>query len=327
MKKKIAVIATGGTIAGVGKVGDAAEYRAGEVPVAEIVNSIPQIKDIADIEMYQLSQIDSNDITFRHYQQIKELCEKLEKDDSIDGIVITHGTDTLEETSFLLNLSLNVTKPVIITGAMRPATATSADGPLNLYQAVALAACQEAENMGVLAVFSNTIYSGRDITKENALKTDAFESNDFGMLGFMRDEKVYLMHMPYRAHTAYSELNKVTLNKMPSVEIFYVHQQADPKLLKYMLSHYSGVILAGTGAGNYPKEIKQVIEEHENGAVIVRSSRLPQGMVYPSLEFDPHNKTIPAYRLSPHKARLLLMLALKKYGNNPSKIIECFEKY
>lgn len=325
-RKKIAVIATGGTIAGKGDPGDAAEYQAGQLPVESILETVPQLSDLADLEVVSVSQIDSNDITFDHYRKIKELCEAYDRDEETDGIVITHGTDTLEETSFLLNIILNVRKPVVITGAMRPATAASADGPMNLYQAVALAAAPNAEDLGVLAVFSNTIYSGRDIAKQNGAKVDAFRTSDFGILGYMRDEDVYLMQSPYRTHTWQSELNDIELNDMPKTEIFFAHQEADPALLSWMLDHYDGVVIAGTGTGNYSKEIQEVIAKNPD-KIIVRSSRLPEGLVYPSEVFDPENLTIPSYRLSPQKSRMLLMCALKKYGRDKGKIRECFERY
>ncbi|WP_300940893.1 asparaginase, partial [Faecalibaculum rodentium] len=184
-KKKIAVIATGGTIAGTGPAGDAAGYRAGELPVEEVVSSVPGLGEIADLEMHTVCQVDSNDITFGAYREVKNLVEQLEADPSVDGVVITHGTDTLEETAFLLNLVLDVTKPVVITGAMRPATATSADGPANLMQAVRLAADDSARGMGVLAVFSNMVFAGRDVKKTDSMSTDAFRQNEFGLLGYV----------------------------------------------------------------------------------------------------------------------------------------------
>lgn len=325
-KKKIAVIATGGTIAGVGPEGNTAHYRAGELPVEQIIASIPGIQDIADLEMHTVSKVDSNDITFSIYRDVKNLVEQLEKDPTVDGIVITHGTDTLEETAFVLNLVLDVTKPVVITGAMRPATATSADGPANLLQAVTLAADPRAAGRGVLVVLSNMIYAGRDVKKTNSLNTDAFRENEFGLLGFIRDQDVYLIHSPSRFHTHQSRFTKTELYNMPEVEIFYVHEEADPWLLQYMLERYNGVVLAGTGAGNYPAAIQKVIEDYEGDTLIVRSSRLPEGMVFPDPVFDPGEKTIAAYDLSPHKAHLLLMLGIKS-AEDRAQIQEDFRAY
>ncbi len=253
-----------------------------------------------------MCQVDSNDITFGAYREVKNLVEQLETDPSVDGVVITHGTDTLEETAFLLNLVLDVTKPVVITGAMRPATATSADGPANLMQAVRLAADDSARGMGVLAVFSNMVFAGRDVKKTDSMSTDAFRQNEFGLLGYVRDRTVSLIHRPYRFHTSKSRFNDVDLRDMPRVEIFYVHEESDPGLLRYMLESYDGVVIAGTGAGNYPKAVQDVIEGWNGDCMIVRSSRLPEGEAVPDGVFDPRGKTIAAYDLMPHKARLLI---------------------
>ena len=321
--KTIAIVATGGTIAGKGK---SSSYSAGAFPVEEIVDSIPQIENLAHLVMIPAFQVDSNDIGIQQWIEIRNTCHALEKDNRIDGIVITHGTDTLEETAFFLNLTLHVHKPVVLTGAMRPATATSADGPMNLYEAVALASNPCSYDMGVLAVFSDTIYSGRDLVKTNSIKTDAFKMGEFGTLGYMRDDRVYLLNRPYRTHTFESEFSMLDINDLPSVGILYVHSDVDAKLLQYMLDLYDGVVIAGTGSGNYPKEIESVISSYEGDCVIVRSSRLLEGAVFASDYFDPKKKTIPSYKLSPHKARILLMLSLLK-TKKLEKIETYFEQY
>ena len=200
-KKNITIIATGGTIAGRGSVGKSANYQAGTFDVEEIVQSIPQIRDLANLNTIQLCNVDSNDMGLDKWVELRNICHELEKNRYVDGIVITHGTDTLEETAFFLNLTLACHKPVVLTGSMRPATATSADGPMNLYQAVALACHMEAWQAGVLAVISDTIYSGRDLQKTNSYKTDAFKMGEFGSLGYMRDDHVYLLNSPFKKHT------------------------------------------------------------------------------------------------------------------------------
>ncbi|MGN1391627.1 MAG: asparaginase domain-containing protein, partial [Sharpea porci] len=159
--KKIVVIATGGTIAGSGEAGKTADYRAGTIKVEEVLASIPQVKDIANIEMIQLLSVDSNEMNEQHWLALLDMINKQASRDDVDGIVVTHGTDTLEETAYFLNLTVHTVKPVVLTGAMRPATATSADGPFNLYQAIALAANDKAIGCGIMALFSSTIYSAR----------------------------------------------------------------------------------------------------------------------------------------------------------------------
>lgn len=309
-RKTIAILSTGGTIAGCGAPGKSGSYKAGELPVSAILETIPELSRIADLKVQEICRLDSNDITFEHYAAIKEAAEQLDKDPKIDGIVITHGTDTLEESAFLLNLVLDVHKPVVMTGAMRPATSVSADGPMNLAQAIHLASRPKARHHGVLVVLSNSIYAARDLEKINSMKTDAFKSSQLGLLGYMQDQHVHLLHTPYGLHTSASPFLRADLHNLPQVEIFYVHQQADPRLLQYMLEHYDGVVLAGTGSGNYPKAILQVIENWKGDTLIVRASRLSEGIVYDSDEFDPKRICISARQLSAHKARLLAMLAL-----------------
>lgn len=325
-KKQIAIVATGGTIAGTGRPGETAEYTAGTLPVDSIIESIPSIRDLADLRMETLCSKDSNDITISDIFALKKMVEELDADEAVDGIVITHGTDTLEETAFMLNLILNVQKPVVMTGAMRPATGTSADGPMNLYQAVALARDPRARGMGVLAVICDTIYSGRDLTKINSIKTDAFEVADPGPVGYMQDDQAYLIHTPYRRHTCYSRFCKEMGPLDKKVEIFYVHADSDPALLSWMLEHYDGVVIAGTGAGNYPASIERVIENWSGDCVIVRASRLIEGAAFDSPVFDPLKKTIPAHRLSPHKARILLLLGLCQ-NLNREEISRLFLEY
>ena len=164
-KKTIAIAATGGTIAGTGEAGKTAVYHAGEMNVESILETIPMIRNVADIETVQLFNVDSNEMDEEKWITLANQLNELAARPDIDGIVVTHGTDTLDETAYFLNLTVYTQKPVVLTGAMRPATATSADGPFNLYQAVCLAASDDARGQGVMAVFSNTIYSGRDIQK------------------------------------------------------------------------------------------------------------------------------------------------------------------
>ncbi|MBF0579130.1 asparaginase [Erysipelotrichaceae bacterium RD49] len=325
-KKKVAIVATGGTIAGSGRIGESAQYRAGTLSVNSILETIPQINELADLEVYPFCAKDSNDITLEDGLGLKTLVEELCQNPEIEGVVITHGTDTLEETSFFLNLILNVSKPVVMTGAMRPATATSADGPMNLYQSVALAAHPQAHNMGVLVVIGDTIYSGRDLTKINSIKTDAFEVADPGPVGYMQDDQVFMVHQPYRRHTVYSRFGQDPGPLDKRVEIFYVHINSDPNLLRYMLDTYDGVVIAGTGAGNYSSAIKEVIESYQGNCVIVRASRLLEGSAFDSPVFDPGKITIPALRLSPHKARLLLLLGLS-HNLSKEEIKQLYREY
>ena len=324
--KRILIVATGGTIAGVGEVGKSASYQAGEINIDEIIESIPALKHLAHLSAIQLFNVDSNEIDEAKLIKLANELNVLLARDDVDGIVVTHGTDTLDETAYFLNLTLKTYKPVILTGAMRPATATSADGPMNLYQAVALACHMEAWQAGVLAVISDTIYSGRDLQKTNSYKTDAFKMGEFGSLGYMRDDHVYLLNSPFKKHTFQTIFSKMEFEDLPKVEIFYVHTDSDPELLEFMLNKYDGLVLAGTGSGNYPTKIKEVLENYTGDCTIVRASRVLEGAVFDSDVFDSKRVTIPAYKFSAQKARILLMLALSCTKNHET-IKSFFQEY
>lgn len=325
--KNILIVATGGTIAGTGAIGKSTSYRAGEIDINQIIETIPAISEIANLQAIQFANIDSNEMGPHKWIELSNYINELAKDDNIDGIVVTHGTDTLDETAYFLNLTLNTYKPVILTGAMRPATATSADGPMNLYQAVALACHKQAMGHGVMAVFSDTVYSGRDIQKVNNFKTDAFDKKDFGCLGYMQDDKAYFFARSYKKHTMQSIFSENKLTTLPNVGIAYYYAGASVSILDALGKECSGIVIAGSGSGNYSaKWMNKVSELVSNGIVVVRSSRVGHGIVFESKVFDPNAITIPSNTLSSQKARVLLMLALSK-TNNIETIRGFFNEY
>lgn len=324
--KTIAIVATGGTIAGTGKKGKTAAYHAGEIDIDSIIETIPEINEVAHIKEYQLMNIDSNEMTHEKWLILKNNIEEILSDDTIDGAVVTHGTDTLDETAYFLTLTLNTPKPVVLTGAMRPATATSADGPFNLYQAICLACHGESYNRGVLALFSNTIYSGRDIEKVNNFKIDAFDQRSLGCLGYMQDQEVYFYTQTSKIHTIKSRFNK-RIDSIKSVAIAFYYSGADAKILYDLASGHEGIVIAGSGSGNYSQAWLKAIEElSEKGTIFVRSSRISQGIVFDDEIFDPHHLCISSNTLSPQKSRVLLMLALTQ-THDRDEIREIFLQY
>lgn len=309
--KQILIIATGGTIAGIGEIGKSASYQAGEIDIDEIIQSIPALKNLAELSAVQFCNVDSNEMNPKRLVDLANYINEIALREDVDGIVVTHGTDTLDETAYFLNLTIRTYKPIILTGAMRPATATSADGPMNLYQAVALACHEQAMGHGVMAVFSDTIYSGRDIQKVNNFKTDAFDKKDFGCLGYMRDDQAYFFARSFKKHTLQSMFSEHTLTTLPNVGIAYYYGGASISILKALSEECEGIVIAGSGSGNYSQEWIEEVERLVNhGIVIVRSSRVGHGIVFDSPVFDPKGLTIPSNTLSPQKARILLMLAL-----------------
>lgn len=312
--KKIVIVATGGTIAGAGEKGKTVAYHAGEIDIDDILITIPDVRHLAHLEIVQFMNVDSNEMNPEIWMSLSNAINQLVKRDDVDGIVVTHGTDTIEETSYFLNLTIDTDKPVVLTGAMRPATATSADGPYNLYQAIALAANDEAKGHGVIVLFSNTIYSGRDIQKVNNYKIDAFDQKSFGCLGYMQDERVYFFSKTFKTHTYESIFSKEELHKLSNVAIAYYYAGADEAYLEYLAQKNEGIVLVGSGNGNFSKAWVDMIETcyQKYKTVFVRASRVPLGIVFSDHVFDPNERCISSNTLSAQKARILLMLALNK---------------
>lgn len=323
----IAIVATGGTIAGTGGLGKAANYRAGEIDVSDIISSAPMIKEVAHIKEYQLFNVDSNNIGPNEWLFLSQKINEIAQDESIDGIVVTHGTDTLDETAYFLTLTLETSKPVVVTGAMRPATATSADGPYNLYQAVCLATHEDAHHQGVMGLFSNTIYSGRDIQKVNNYKVDAFDQKDSGCLGYMQDEHVYFFSRTFKNHTLASRFSNQRLSSLPEVAIAYFYAGASNQILYDLAKTHEGIVIAGAGSGNYSDEWQKAIYDLSNqGILFVRTSRVPHGIVFEDTIFDPKGLCILGNTLTAQKARVLLMLSLSQ-THDIEEIREIFSQY
>lgn len=326
MKKNIMVIGTGGTIAGAGEEGETTTYNSAQIEIDKLVSNIPCLDCVANVKSKELFSIDSCDMSFEKLLKLADFINDAAQNDDIDGFVITHGTDTLEETAYFLNLTLKTNKPVVLTGSMRPSTAISADGPFNLYQSVALAQNEEAIGKGVLVVFSDAIYGARDIYKVNTFRTSAFDQKDLGCLGYMRDDKAFFYNSSIKKHTLNSEFSIENIKKLPKVEILMFYVDAGIDILEYVAKHADGIVLAGVGAGGSSTEWNTKIEEIVNSGIpVVRSSRVANGLVnYDQSEVI--TKGIFAENLSPQKARILLTLALTK-TKNINEIQKMFELY
>ena len=325
--KNIIILATGGTIAGTGENGKTTNYKAGNLDIQELIDSVSNLDKIANIYGEQIANVDSNDITINHWLTLVNRINELSKDDNVDGFVITHGTDTLEETAYFLDLTVKTEKPVVVTGAMRPSTATSADGPFNLYQSVALAASDSSRGQGSMVVFSDGIYSGRTVQKVNTFKTNAFNSREFGCLGYMRDNIPYFFNKSIKPHTVNSQFDVTGLNKIPAVSIAYFNIGADPSILDYLAQISEGIVIAGSGCGSFSSSwIEKVKELDKKGIPVVRASRIGSGIILKDEGIDKSENCIPGNTLSPPKARILLSLALTK-TRNYSEIEKIFAEY
>ncbi|GAA8088191.1 type II asparaginase [Helicobacter pylori] len=323
----IALLATGGTIAGSGVDASLGSYKSGELGVKELLKAIPSLNKIARIQGEQVSNIGSQDMNEEIWFKLAKRVQKLLNDSRIKGVVITHGTDTLEESAYFLNLVLHSTKPVVLVGAMRNAASLSADGALNLYNALSVALNEKSANKGVLVVMDDTIFSAREVVKTHTTHTSTFKALNSGTIGSVYYGKVHYYMQPLRKHTTESEFSILELKPpLPKVDIIYTHVGMTPDLFQASLnSHAKGVVIAGVGNGNVSAGfLKAMQEASEMGVVIVRSSRVGSGEVT-SGEID-DRAFITSDNLNPQKARVLLQLALTK-TNDKEKIQEMFEEY
>ena len=306
--KKVIILATGGTIAGVGDQGKTAGYKPGSLTAEDLISAVPELEDVAAIEAIQVCNVNSDDITDQIWLELANTINKMAEDPDVAGFVITHGTDTMEETAYFLNLAVKTDKPVVITGSMRPATSISADGPMNLYEAACVAASEEAVGKGVLAVFSDRIYSARSVIKTSTYHVTAIAAGEMGAIGVVRDGSVYLYESPEKLHTVSSQFDVSGVKELPKVSILYFAVDADTELLSYAAQHADGLVIAGAGAGEFSEGFKEVIEGLKIPVVI--SSRIDDGIILPENLLC--SNTIAADNLSPQKAAILLRLALTK---------------
>lgn len=327
-KSRIAILGTGGTIAGfIDSTIATTGYTAGAIDIDVLIKAVPQIRDLADISWEQIANIDSSNMCDEIWLRLAKKIAKLFAE-GIDGVVITHGTDTMEETAYFLNLTIKSDKPVVLVGAMRPSTAISADGPKNLYNAVALVANKEAKNKGVMVAINDKILSAKGVVKTHSLNVDAFSSPDFGDLGYIVDGKVFFYNNVTKAHTKNAPFDVSKLTSLPKVDILYSYSNDGSGVAaKALFEHGTkGIVVAGSGAGSIHKNQKDVLKELlKKGLKVVVSSRIQSGSVVVSQE-DQNLGFICAQDLNPQKARILLLLALTKTNNN-KKIKEYFLKY
>ncbi|EOI5359539.1 type II asparaginase, partial [Campylobacter jejuni] len=305
-KSRIAILGTGGTIAGfIDSTIATTGYTAGAIDIDVLIKAVPQIRDLADISWEQIANIDSSNMCDEIWLRLAKKIAKLFAE-GIDGVVITHGTDTMEETAYFLNLTIKSDKPVVLVGAMRPSTAISADGPKNLYNAVALVANKEAKNKGVMVAINDKILSARGVVKTHSLNVDAFSSPDFGDLGYIVDGKVFFYNNVTKAHTKNAPFDVSKLTSLPKVDILYSYSNDGSGVAaKALFEHGTkGIVVAGSGAGSIHKNQKDVLKELlKKGLKVVVSSRVVAGCVAVS-DSDEKLGFISAEDLNPQKARV-----------------------
>ncbi len=325
----IHILATGGTIAGTGTTTTGSSYTAGQVAIEELIAAVPELKKIASITGEQIVKIGSQDMSDDVWLKLAHYLNMLLAREEVDGVVITHGTDTMEETAFFLNLTVKSSKPVVLVGAMRPSTSLSADGPLNLYNAVITAGAPESAGRGVLIVMNGSILGAHAATKMNTIQVQAFQAPNSGALGYVFNGKVHYNQSTDKLHTTQSVFDVTHLNKLPKVGIIYGYSQVEPDALEALIAnHYQGIVHAGVGNGNIHVNLfDKLAEASKQGIRIVRSSRVPTGPTTPDAEVDDARYGfIASQELNPQKSRILLMLALT-LTQDPQVIQHYFDTY
>lgn len=328
-KPNVYILATGGTIAGTGKSATSSGYTAGQVAIASLLEAVPEINDIANVTGEQIVSIGSQDMTDDVWLKLANRINELFEQGNVDGIVITHGTDTMEETGYFLNLTVHSDKPVVLTGAMRPSTAISADGPLNLYNAVVAAANAKSKGKGVMLCMNGLLLGAHSGCKMNTVDVQTFQAPNSGALGYIIGGNVVYNDITLKKHTTASVFDVKGLEKLPKVGIMYSYSNIDADVMDpFLNNNYQGVVLAGVGNGNYHKNtFPKLLEARKKGILVVRSSRVPTGPTILNDEVDDAKYTfVAAEELNPQKARVLLMLALTK-TNDWQQIQQYFEEY
>jgi L-asparaginase len=328
-KPNIVILATGGTIAGAAATGTQSAYTSGAVTIDAMLNAVPGIKDLANIKGEQVANVGSQDMSFDIMLTVAKRINQLLPGKDVDGIVITHGTDTMEETAFFLNLVVKSDKPVVLVGSMRPSTAVSADGPLNLYNAVAVAGDPRSKGRGVLVVMNDWIHGAHSLTKTSTTDVQTFMSPLRGLVGVTAYGKNDFYNIPPWKHTTGSEFNIANVTKLPRVDVVFACADMSPDLIDASVNNGAkGIVIAGVGNGNMNKaSVEAAARAAKKGVVVVRASRVATGLVGRNVEVnDDELGFVASDELNPQKSRILLTLALL----NPrpiSKIQELFYTY
>ena len=325
-KPTIYILATGGTIAGSGSGALDTSYTSGTVTVDKLIAAVPEINKIATIKGEQISNIGSQEMNNEVWFKLANRVNELLTSGKADGVVITHGTDTMEETAYFLNLVVKSDKPIVMVGAMRNSGSLSADGPLNIFNAVNVAMSKEAAGKGVMVVMNDEIHAAREVTKTNTTAVDTFKSPNSGKIGTVFYGNVKFYMNPVRKHTVNSAFDITKIKELPRVDIIYSHSNDNPDFVNLAVKNGAkGIINAGMGNGNpFPSALEALGEAVKGGVVVVRDSRVGSGETTLNGEVDDGKYGFLASdNLNAQKARVLLMLALTQ-TTDKAKIQEFF---
>lgn len=304
------MIATGGTIAG--------QTTGGQLTGAQIVAAIPQLTDVARIEVEEFSRVGSSAITPDHWVRLsRRINEVFDADADLAGIIVTHGTDTMEETAYFLHLTVETSRPVVMVGSMRNSSAVSADGPANLLSGVRVAVTEDAHGRGVLVVLNDEIHSARDVRKMDNNRVDTFVSREWGALGIVDADRIVFRRAPGTLHTALSQLHLMPeTTELPDVPVVADFAGNDARLLRAARQNGArAIVVQAFGGGRASPAVREAYNEIASGGVpVLLGSRVPEGRVMGSVRGNEAG-LVYAGDLPPHKARILLMLALQRPAN------------
>jgi L-asparaginase len=326
----IIIIGTGGTIAGQGTNPASAGYIPAKLPIDTLLKNIPSINRVANIKAEQIVSVGSYDMTIEIWIKLARRINEIFTKNEADGVVITHGTDTQEETAYFLNLTIKWNKPVVITGAMRPATAISADGPKNLYDAIIVASDAQSQGKGVMVCFNETLYDGKNVVKVNTTNVNAFASPNTGPIGQVYDGRVVYYSESLNKKSNNTPFDVSKLDTLPKVEVAYMYVDASASAIyAFINDRVDGLIIAGSGDGSFNKSVLRAVDTAvKREIIVVRSSRVASGRVtqFNQVFDDDKLGTIASDDLNPQKARILLMLALT-ITKDKDKIQKMFLEY
>ena len=328
-KRNIVILATGGTIAGAAATGTQSGYQSGAVTIDAMLAAVPDISKNANIKGEQISNVGSQDMSFDILLKLAKRINELAPQSDVDGFVITHGTDTMEESAYFLNLTVKTTKPVVLVGSMRPSTAVSADGPLNLYNAVAVASDPSASGRGVLVVMNDQIHAAHSLIKTSTTDVDTFMSPYRGIVGVSNYGRNEFYNVPPWPHTTRSEFDITNVTSLPRVDIIMAYADMPPDLINAAVANGAkGIVIAGVGNGNMNKaSVDAAADAVKRGAIVVRSSRVPTGIVGRNVELnDDDLGFVASSELNPQKSRILLSLALLN-PRTPQEVQRLFNTY
>jgi L-asparaginase len=326
---EVVVLATGGTIAGAAASDVQAGYTSGQVGVEQLLAAVPQAKKLARLRGEQISNIGSQDMNDKVWLKLANRVNEILANPDVAGIVITHGTDTIEETAYFLNLVVKSRKPVVLTAAMRPSTALSADGPLNYFNAVAVAASKDAAGRGVLVVVNDWIHGASSLTKTSTTAVQTFLSPIWGLIGTVAYGEIEFYRDPVGKNTTGSEFKVDESTTLPRVDIIMAHEDMDGKMIDAAVAAGAkGLVIAGVGNGNMTKEaLDALAAQSRKGIIAVRSSRVATGRVGRNVEVnDDSLGFVASLGLNPQKSRVLLRLALNK-TKDAKTIQRYFDEY